>query len=140
MLLLGGASNSYQEGRGAFQEAPQVELARIYSKYAARPDQTGRIPFYCEQAVRTSINGRPGAVYLDFPDDFLAAQVEEADAVIPERCPDPPRTQAARPTASPRPTTTASAARPSMNAPASTRMPTIVPSRRASGLRGGEII
>jgi len=95
MLLLGGASNSYQEGRGAFQEAPQVELARIYSKYAARPDQTGRIPFYCEQAVRATINGRPGAAYLDFPDDFLAAQVEESDSVIPERCPDPPRTQAA---------------------------------------------
>ena len=64
MILLGGASNSYQEGMGAFQEAPQVELARIYSKYTARPDQASRIPFYCEQAVRTAINGRPGAVYL----------------------------------------------------------------------------
>jgi len=95
MILLGGASNSYQEGRGAFQEAPQVELARIYSKYAARPDQASRIPFYCEQAVRACINGRPGAAYLDFPDDFLSAQVEEADAPIPNRCPDPPRTPAA---------------------------------------------
>ncbi len=91
MVLLGGASNSYQEGRGAFQEAPQVELARIYSKYAARPDATNRIPFYCEQAVRTSIGGRPGAVYLDFPDDFLSAQVDEGEVTIPDRCPDPPR-------------------------------------------------
>jgi len=95
MLLLGGSSNSYQEGRGAFQEAPQVELARIYSKYAARPDQTSRIPFYCEQAVRSSISGRPGASYLDFPDDFLSARVEESDVTFPERCPDPPRTLAA---------------------------------------------
>ena len=94
MVLLGGASNSYQEGMGAFQEAPQVELARIYSKYAARPDKTNRIPFYCEQAVRTAINGRPGATYLDFPDDFLAAQVEESEVTIPERCPDPTRIQA----------------------------------------------
>jgi len=94
MILLGGASNSYQEGRGAFQEAPQVELARIYSKYTARPDQPSRIPFYCEQAVRTSINGRPGAVYLDFPDDMLAAQIEESETSIPERCPEPPRTLA----------------------------------------------
>ena len=94
MILLGGASNSYQEGRGAFQEAPQVELARIYSKYAARPDQTRRIPVYIEQAVRTSINGRPGAVYLDFPDDYLAGRVEEGDVSIPERCPEPPRTPA----------------------------------------------
>jgi len=94
MILLGGASNSYQEGMGAFQEAPQVELARIYSKYAARPDAPERIPFYCEQAVRSSINGRPGATYLDFPDNFLSAQMEESDVTIPESCPEPPRTQA----------------------------------------------
>lgn len=95
MILLGGASNSYQEGMGAFQEAPQVELARIYSKYSARPDSPSRIPFYCEQAVRTAINGRPGATYLDFPDDFLSAQIEESEVSIPERCPDAPRPQAA---------------------------------------------
>ena len=95
MILLGGASNSYQEGMGAFQEAPQVELARIYSKYAARPDSPARIPFYCEQAVRTAINGRPGATYLDFPDDFLSAQIEESEVSIPESCPDAPRPQAA---------------------------------------------
>jgi 2-hydroxyacyl-CoA lyase 1 len=92
--LLGGASNSFQEGMGAFQEAPQVELARIYSKYAARPDSAARIPFYCEQAVRTSINGRPGAAYLDFPDDFLSAKFDENEISIPGRCPEPPRPQA----------------------------------------------
>ena len=94
MLLLGGASNSFQEGMGAFQEAPQVELARIYSKYAARPDSAARIPFYCEQAVRTSINGRPGAAYLDFPDDFLSATFDENEISIPGRCPEPPRPEA----------------------------------------------
>jgi 2-hydroxyacyl-CoA lyase 1 len=91
MILLGGSSNSYQEGRGAFQEAPQVELARIYSKYAARPDSTERIPFYIEQAVRTSIHGRPGAVYLDFPDDFLSKKVEEDEIEFPDRCSAAPR-------------------------------------------------
>ena len=94
MILLGGSSNSYQEGRGAFQEAPQVELGRIYTKYSARPDAASRIPFYVEQAVRTSISGRPGPVYLDLPDDFLAAQLEEDEIVFPARCPDPSRPQA----------------------------------------------
>ncbi|MBW2423779.1 MAG: oxalyl-CoA decarboxylase [Deltaproteobacteria bacterium] len=94
MILIGGSSNSYQEGRGAFQEAPQVELARTYTKYSARPDAPNRIPFYVEQAVRTSIQGRPGAVYLDFPDDFISAQLEEEEVVFPDRCPDPPRAQA----------------------------------------------
>ena len=67
MILLGGASNSYQEGMGAFQEAPQVELARIYSKYAARPDSPQRIPFYCEQAVRTVDQRSPGCCLSRLP-------------------------------------------------------------------------
>jgi len=94
MILIGGASDSYQEGMGAFQEAPQVELARPYVKYAARPDAPARLPFYVEQAVRTSIYGRPGAAYLDLPDDYLTAPVDEAALVFPERCAEPPRPQA----------------------------------------------
>jgi len=38
MIVIGGSSNSYQEGMGAFQEAPQVESARLYTKWTARPD------------------------------------------------------------------------------------------------------
>ena len=94
MVLIGGASNSYQEGRGAFQEAPQVELARYYAKYTARPDAAARIPFYVEQAVRTAISGRPGAAYLDFPDDMLNRPIEDDGIAFPARCPDPPRPQA----------------------------------------------
>jgi 2-hydroxyacyl-CoA lyase 1 len=94
MILIGGASDSYQEGQRAFQEAPQVESARLYTKYTARPDATQRIPTYVEQAVRTSINGRPGAVYLDFPDDMISGKVEEDAVHFPERCPEPHRSQA----------------------------------------------
>ena len=59
MLLLGGASDTFQDGMGAFQEAPQIEAARPFCKYAARVDSVARIPYYVEQAVRTSIYGRP---------------------------------------------------------------------------------
>ncbi len=45
MLLLGGANDSFQNGQGAFQEAPQVEAARPFVKYAARPDRVDRLPF-----------------------------------------------------------------------------------------------
>src|SRR5207237_892751 len=38
--------------------------------------------------------GRPGACYLDMPDDIITGKVDEALAVEPARCPDPPRTQA----------------------------------------------
>ena len=94
MILLGGANDSYQNGQGAFQEAPQVEAARPFAKYAARPDQTARLPYYVEQAVRTSINGRPGASYLDLSHDTLYGEVDEAKLRFPERCPEPVRPQA----------------------------------------------
>ncbi len=92
MILIGGANDSYQNGRGAFQEAPQVEAARPFSKYVARPESTARLPFYIEQAVRSTIYGRPGAAYLDLPGDIIGAQVEEDLVRFPPSCPEPPRT------------------------------------------------
>ena len=77
MLLIGGASPTYQNGMGAFQEERQTELAAPYCKYAHEIDRAERIPYYVEQAVRTSLNGRPGPVYLNFPDDVIRAEAEE---------------------------------------------------------------
>jgi 2-hydroxyacyl-CoA lyase 1 len=91
MILIGGANDSYQNGQGAFQEAPQIEAARPFAKYCARPDSIARIPYYVEQAVRTSIYGRPGAVYLDFPGDVISGEVDEETVRWPEKCPDPVR-------------------------------------------------
>ena len=94
MILLGGSSDISQHGMGAFQEAPQVEAARPWCKYAAEVDRTERIPYFIEQAVRTSIYGRPGPVYLDLPADIIGGRVE-ADAVrTPPRVPEPPRSLA----------------------------------------------
>jgi len=94
MILIGGSSDSYQEGMGAFQEAPQVESARLYSKYTARPSHVRRIPFYVEQATRYSIYGRPGAAYLDMPNDIITGSCDEDEVEQMERVPEPPRTLA----------------------------------------------
>ncbi|REJ76484.1 MAG: oxalyl-CoA decarboxylase [Acidobacteria bacterium] len=101
MLLLGGANDSYQNGSGAFQECPQIEAARPFTKYAARPDSVRRLPEFVEQAVRTSMYGRPGASYLDLPNDLLVGKApvgeaedgEGASAGVrwPPQCPPPPR-------------------------------------------------
>jgi 2-hydroxyacyl-CoA lyase 1 len=91
MLLIGGANDSYQNGQGAFQEAPQIEAARPFVKYAARPDSIARLPFFVEQAVRQTIYGRPGAAYLDLSGDIITGSVAEEDLHFPPRCPEPPR-------------------------------------------------
>jgi 2-hydroxyacyl-CoA lyase 1 len=92
MILLGGASDISQHGMGAFQEAPQVEAARIWCKYAAEVDRIEKIPYFVEQAVRTSIYGRPGPVYLDLPGDIISGKTDEDVAPQRPRVADPPRT------------------------------------------------
>jgi 2-hydroxyacyl-CoA lyase 1 len=91
MILLSGSSETYLEGKGAFQECPQVDAARLFAKYSARPDSLRRLPLFIEQAVRASINGRPGAVYVDLPSDQIDGRLDPAKLEIPPRCPDPPR-------------------------------------------------
>ena len=90
MILIGGASPVYQNGMGAFQEERQVELAKPYCKYAHAIEHAERIPFYVAEAVRHSLYGRPGAAYLDFPDDIIRAEVEETEPTA-ARVEDPPR-------------------------------------------------
>ncbi len=94
MILIGGASPTYQNGMGAFQEAPQVQAALPFCKYAHAVEHVARIPFYVEQAVRTTIYGRPGAAYLDMPDDVIRGEVEEDTVEMKGAVPPPPRTQA----------------------------------------------
>ncbi len=94
MLLIGGASAVYQNGRGAFQEENQVDAVRMFCKYAHAVESAERIPFYVEQAVRKSLFGRPGASYLDLPDDILTAPVDEEKVEPGMIVGEPPRTMA----------------------------------------------
>src|SRR5439155_794854 len=94
MVLIGGASETWRNGMGAFQEERQVLIATPFSKFAHAIEHVHRIPFYVEMAVRNAIYGRPGASYLDMPDDIITGKVDEALAIEYPRCPDPARTQA----------------------------------------------
>lgn len=91
MVLLAGANDSYQMGMGAFQEAPQMEAARPWVKYAAQPEAIARLPFYIEQAVKNSIYGRPGPTYLDLMGDVISGKVEEESVKQYPPAPDAPR-------------------------------------------------
>ena len=75
MILIGGASETYRGGMGAFQEERQVLIASPFCKFAHAIDTVARIPYYVEMATRNAIYGRPGATYLDFPDDMITGKV-----------------------------------------------------------------
>src|SRR5437868_7230500 len=94
MILIGGASETYRNGMGAFQEERQVLAATPVSKWAHAIEHVNRIPFYVEMAVRQSIYGRPGASYLDIADDIITGSCDTDQVVQVQKCPEPPRTQA----------------------------------------------
>ena len=94
MIMIGGASPTYQNAMGGFQEERQVQIASPFCKFAHAVEHTHRVPFYVEMAVRQSIYGRPGASYLDMPDDIIKGEVEEAELPAMATIPEPPRMQA----------------------------------------------
>lgn len=94
MLLLSGAPDSYQREQGAFQEAPQIEAARPFVKLSTRPDALARVPSYIEKCVRTALYGRPGAVYLDLPNDLITDTLDESSIRWRAQCPAAPKSLA----------------------------------------------
>ena len=91
MILIGGASETYRGGMGAFQEERQVLIASPFCKFAHGIETVHRIPYYVEMATRNAIYGRPGATYLDMPDDIIRGTCELDKISQAERVPEPPR-------------------------------------------------
>jgi len=85
MILIGGASETYRGGMGAFQEERQVLIASPFCKFAHGIESVHRIPYYVEMATRNAIYGRPGATYLDMPDDIIRGKCDLDQAVEVER-------------------------------------------------------
>lgn len=79
MVCIAGASDAQLEGKGGFQELDQLALAKPVCKYAARPSSVQHIPIVVERAVRMSMYGTPGPVYIDLPGDLLLAKALEND-------------------------------------------------------------
>ena len=50
----GGSCDEDQQTLGAFQEFPQVEACRLYSKFSSRPTSLAMIPQVVEKAIRVS--------------------------------------------------------------------------------------
>lgn len=94
LVLVGGSCDQNVEGLGAFQEFPQVDACRNYTKYTCRPSAVQLIPMHIEKAVRASLYGRPGATYVDLPGNMIMAEVPADTVSEAPCCPDPPRTLA----------------------------------------------
>lgn len=76
MILISGSNDLNQTSRQAFQEVDQVYFVKPYTKYSVRITNAEDIPYHVEKAVKLSITGRPGPVFLDLPGDVLNQKVE----------------------------------------------------------------
>jgi 2-hydroxyacyl-CoA lyase 1 len=88
-VVLGGRRPLSMQGMGSFQDLDGVALFRSITKWCALVETTASIPACLERAFRTAMAGRPGPVYLDFPEDVLSGLANAPDRHLPELEPPP---------------------------------------------------
>ena len=79
VTVLGGRNPFLTDGAGNLQDAPHQELMRPITKHCTAAYDVFRIPDLIQEAIKVSMSGRFGPVYLDLPMDTLLSQVENSD-------------------------------------------------------------
>lgn len=77
LLLISGACERGERGKGAFQELDQLEAVRPYVKASARLESAATVGPQLAELLRVAGEGKPGAVYYDLPSDLLMQPAEE---------------------------------------------------------------
>ena len=78
LTVLGGSFHAPLSALGSFQEADQMAFARPAVKWLAQAHQTREIPHLLHLALGNSVSGRPGATYLDLPNNVVQGKVDES--------------------------------------------------------------
>src|SRR5918999_665631 len=84
MLLIGGQGALSQHKMGSLQDLPHVDMMNPITKFAATVPHTARVADMVSMAFRECYNGAPGPSFLEIPRDVLDAEVDLADATVPE--------------------------------------------------------
>jgi acetolactate synthase-1/2/3 large subunit len=83
VLLIGVGTGRDRVGTHAFQEADQIALVKPIVKWAYRVESAERLLWALKRAVFLAVNGCPGPVYIEVPEDLtdiLAGPAEEFSA------------------------------------------------------------
>ena len=76
VIVLGGRRSIHEQGIGYFQELDAVPIYQSVTKSAATVTRAADLPMAIVRAHEIAMNGRPGPVYLDLPEDVLDAHAE----------------------------------------------------------------
>jgi len=85
LIVLGSSASTSIEGKGAFQEAPQMEMLRPISKWAFRLQSADRATWTLRRAFSIASNGKPGPVYLDIPFDVGTSKTSDTQYTPSDR-------------------------------------------------------
>ncbi len=81
LVAIGGSSPIAESDMGTFQEMDQVSMMEPVTKWSVRCHEARRLPEYLARALKFSVSGQPGPVYLDIPGDVLYEETTESEVV-----------------------------------------------------------
>lgn len=82
VIMIGGSSTRHVVDlhEGEYEGLDQMNYARPFTKASYRMDRIEDIPLAVARAMHAACSGRPGAVYLDFPDDTVGQTLQDSQA------------------------------------------------------------
>lgn len=82
VIMIGGSSTRHvvDLGEGEYEGMDQRAFAEQFAKASFRIDRVEDIPLAVARAIQVAKAGRPGGVYLDFPDDAVAQTLDKSTA------------------------------------------------------------
>ena len=87
MVLFVGQVGTDTRGREAFQEVDYTQMFGAMTKLVERIDRADRVVEVLNRVWATAMNGRPGPVVVELPDDVLGQVVEQPQPRLVQRLP-----------------------------------------------------
>ena len=84
LVLLSGHTETWQLGRGGFQELRQAEVAAPMAKAAWTATRAEMLAADVAKAIGIARSGRPGPVALSLPSDLLDARIDGSSVAWPD--------------------------------------------------------
>lgn len=82
VIMIGGSSTRHvvDMKEGEYEGLDQMSYAKHFAKESFRIDRIEDIPLAVARAMHIACSGRPGGVYIDFPDDAVAQTLDKEEA------------------------------------------------------------
>ena len=75
LVVLSGQVGLKSLGTNAFQEAPSVDLTKVFTKWSYCVKKTEELPYVLDKAFKISMEGKKGVVHIDLPKCVLSNKI-----------------------------------------------------------------